>query len=233
MYIYIYIWVYMCIHVYIYMYMYMYMICMFISISCILYLISYILYLYLISISYILYLISYISYLLSLISISISMSISISIYPSIHLSIYLYIYIHTLYTYSYVVAYIYRPLTTSQPLPLRTCSQNCKLSSNTPRLTSLGVAVTSNEHQRTILVSTFLEWIQIASSNRLHNHHDMVVEWNLTTILQFLLGTFATRVIMRSSFCFVAALLLPLPISQRPWVKMKTPPSQVLLIGST
>jgi hypothetical protein len=28
-------------------------------------------------------------------------------------------------------------------------------------------------------------------------------------------------------------LLLPLPISQRPWVKMKTPPSQVLLIGST
>ena len=233
MYIYIYIWVYMCIHVYIYMYMYM--ICMFISISCILYPISYILYLISISYIYILYLISLISYLLSLIpiSISISMSISISIYPSIHLSIYLYIYIHTLYTYSYVVAYIYRPLTTSQPLPLRTCSQNCKLSSNTPRLTSLGVAVTSNEHQRTILVSTFLEWIQIASSNRLHNHHDMVVEWNLTTILQFLLGTFATRVIMRSSFCFVAALLLPLPISQRPWVKMKTPPSQVLLIGST
>ena len=229
MYIYIYIWVYMCIHVYIYVYVYD----MYVYIY-ILYPISYILYLISISYIYILYLISYISYLLSLIPISISMSISISIYPSIHLSIYLiYIYIHTLYTYSYVVAYIYRPLTTSQPLPLRTCSQNCKLSSNTPRLTSLGVAVTSNEHQRTILVSTFLEWIQIASSNRLHNHHDMVVEWNLTTILQFLLGTFATRVIMRSSFCFVAALLLPLPISQRPWVKMKTPPSQVLLIGST
>ena len=223
MYIYIYIWVYMCIHVYIYI-----CICICIWYVCLyLYPVSYILYLISISYIYILYLISLISYLY------LYLYVYLYLHLSIHPSIYLSIYIHTLYTYSYVVAYIYRPLTTSQPLPLRTCSQNCKLSSNTPRLTSLGVAVTSNEHQRTILVSTFLEWIQIASSNRLHNHHDMVVEWNLTTILQFLLGTFATRVIMRSSFCFVAALLLPLPISQRPWVKMKTPPSQVLLIGST